>query len=101
MLDAVILGANFFRRDIERLCKRFRNPREPAHHLQPLARKTWHPQGIKKFCGHARPRIARDRDVIDITDPNAGGVQAVANRRRRKPCRIFDAVKAFFLDGGD
>jgi hypothetical protein len=39
--------------------------------------------------------------VIDITDPDAGGVQAVANRGRRKPCRVFNAVKAFFLDGGD
>ncbi len=82
MLDAMILGSNFVRRDIERLRERFRNSHESGHHFRPLAGKTRHPQGVQQFCPEARPGIARDRDVVDFAERNAGGVQAVANRRR-------------------
>ena len=101
MLDAVILGSNLVRRDIERLRERFRNSHEPGHHFGPFAGKTRHPQGVQEFCPEARPGIARDRDVVDFTQRDAGGVQAVADRRRRKSRRVLHAVKAFFFDGGD
>src|SRR5216683_1802020 len=98
MFDAMILGLNFVRRNIKRLRERFWNSGEPAHHLYPFAGKTRHLQGVQEFCPEARPGIAWDRDVVDFAESDASGVQAVADRRRREPRRVFYAVKTFFFD---
>jgi hypothetical protein len=101
MLDAVIRGANCLRRNIEFLRESFRDSRELAHHFQSLESKARHAQGVQKFCPEARPRIARDGDVVDFANGDARGVQAVADGRRRKSRRVLHTIEALFLDGGD
>ena len=58
-------------------------------------------QGLQKFRSEARAGIARDGDVVYFADRDSSGVQAVADRGRRKSRRVLHAVKALFLDGSD
>ncbi len=84
MLDAVKFGANFFGSNIESLRERFWNADKAGEHFGAFARKTRHPHRVKKFGSKARPGIARNGDVIHFGERDPGGVQAVANRRRRE-----------------
>jgi len=45
-------------------------------------------------------RIARDTDVIDVFDSNAGDVETITDRRDRKSRAVLDPVESFFFDGG-
>ena len=95
------MRANLVRRDIESLRERFGNSHERRHHFGAFARKARHPQGVQELRSQARPGIARNGDVVDFRERDARGVQAVADRRRRKSRRVLHAIKAFFFDGGD
>jgi len=101
MLDAVVAGSNLARRDIESLRERFRDSREPAHHFYSFGRKTRHSKGVQELRPEARPGIARNSDVVDFAERDAGGVQAVPDRRRRESRRVLYAVKAFFFYRGE
>ncbi len=101
MFDAVEFGSNLVRGNIERPPKRFRNSGKLAQHFYSLSRKTRHPQSVKELSPKASPGIARDRDVVDFRQRNAGSVQAVTDSRRRKSRSILHTVKAFFFNGGD
>src|SRR5437016_4386495 len=45
-------------------------------------------------------RIARDADVIDVLDANAGLVETITNRLDRKSGAVLDAVEALLFDRG-
>ena len=101
MLDAMKFSANFFRRNIKGLRQRLGNAHKSGQDFGAFAGKTRHLHGVQKFRPEARPGVARNGDVIHFRERDAGGIQAVANRRRRKSRRVLDAVKAFLLDSGN
>lgn len=39
--------------------------------------------------------------MLHVLEPNARGVETVANRLLGKTGAVFDAIKAFFFDRGD
>ncbi len=45
--------------------------------------------------------IARDADVLDFFDTNAGSSQAVANGFRGEARTVLDAIKAFLFNRGE
>ena len=101
VLDAMISRANFIRGDVKGLRESFGNPDKPGEDFGPFAGEARHLYGIEEFGSQPRPGIARDRHVVDFTDSDACGVQAITDCRRWKSCRILHAVKSLLLDSGD
>src|SRR3977135_3182814 len=101
MFDAMELRSNLVGRDVKGLRQGFRNADKSSQHLGPLAGEARHLQCIHELCSEARPGIARDGNVVDLGKSDAGGVQAVTDRRGRKTGGVLHAVKTFFLHCGD
>ena len=101
MFDAMKFRFDFLRVDIERGRQSFGNAGERDQDLGALPREGRHAQGIKQFGEQARVRIARNGDVIDVGEREAGFLEAVANGLRGKTGGVFYAIEAFFFDGGD
>src|SRR5579875_1567266 len=101
MLDAMKTGAECFRSHAEFFGKLDVNSRKFLQHANAFEGKTWHADGKSQFRSEARPRIARNGNVIDVWQLRAGRVQAELDRARGKARSVFDAIEPLLFDGGN
>src|SRR5579862_836684 len=101
VFDAVEPCPNTLGLCVKQFGKRFRNIRKAGPSLGPFFCKTRHAQGIEKLRPRSRPRIARDGNVIEISDGEARSFEAVANCRGGKSGGVFDAIESFLLNRRD
>ena len=101
MLDAMKFRFEFARVDVERGGQSFGNAGERGQDFGALPCERGHAQGIKQFGEQARVGIARNGDVIDVGESEAGFLEAVANGLHGKTGGVFYAIEALFFDGGD
>src|SRR5271170_6572611 len=99
MLDAMEARANVVRCDLKRRGKIFANAGEALHHARAVEGKPRHANRVTELRSEAGPRIARDRDVVDLSQIHTRLLEAELNRSSRKPRGVLDAVEALFLDG--
>ena len=74
---------------------------EAAQYLRALDGETGHPQGVIQFGSHACPGIARDGNVVDLTDREARFRKAMAYCLRGESRRVLHPVETFLFDRGD
>ena len=58
-------------------------------------------RGVQNLLVQVGRRIARDADVVDLFEANAGFFQAVTNRLLGETGAVLDAIEAFFFYRGD
>ena len=106
MLDVVKARAQLFFRDAKHARKLilhvayFRGV--PESILDLMTRQLRNPCGGKQdllvqVCGW----IARDSNVVQIFNTDAGGLETVSNRLRRKARRVLEPVEALLFDRSD
>ena len=93
--------ADRIRRYAERGCELFANSGETRHNARAVERKFGHAQGESQLRFPARPGIARDGDVVEPGELDAGFVEAELNCLHGKPGGVFDAIQALLFDGGE
>ena len=74
----------------------FRRPRTQAHRAARHTRRR-----MQDLLVQMRRRIARNADMIDLVQADSRGLHTVANRLRRKPRAVLEAVEAFLLHRRD
>src|SRR5271154_1533741 len=101
VFNAVKFCGKFCRIQVERGGERFRDAREFYKYLGALASERGHAHGVPKFGGQPRVGIARHGDVVNIGRRETGFLQTIADGSGGKSGGVFDAIEAFFFDGGD
>src|ERR1700736_3627057 len=101
VFDTMELRSYLIWRYIKGLRDGFWNAHKASHHFGSLTGKARHLQGIHELCSQARPRVSWNGNMADLRKSDAGGVQAIANRRGWKSSGVFHTVKSFFLNGRD
>src|SRR5271157_2193744 len=101
VLNAMKLSPNCFGIDVARGGEVFMNSFELLHGPEAVKSETGHPDGIKKLGRESRPRVARNRHVIDLLEGQADLRQAVPDGIHGEARRILYTVEAFFLHRRD
>ena len=101
VFNAVKFCGKFCRIQVEGGGKCFRDAGEFYEHLGAFASERRHADGVPKFGGQPRVRIARNGDVVNIGRREAGFLQTIADGRSGKSRGVFDAIEALFFDGGN
>ena len=80
VFDAMESRANTIRRYLERRCEVFVNSGKALHHAGPVESESGHAQSVAQFRPQARPRIARDGDVMEghINQPKRASGAGIA-----------------------